>query len=164
MSRQGQQQCANPSEIDRSHQAWSRSSNQCLGVSASGENTLPRKLCMVHVCTQALCMWVTVGTSLPTPHCPKQRPLLQLTGDLCIMFSKAALLLLEVRHKGPGLFLLRCHWFTYCFVIQYWQLPSGAQQNHSAYSPCHRNNIHQERLGEAYNPSAFFAVHNLKNL
>lgn len=28
----------------------------------------------------------------------------------------------------------------------------------------HCNNIHPERLGEDYNPSAFFAVHNLMNL
>lgn len=88
---------------------------------------------------------VSYCRSLPPTYCLKQRPLLQLTRDPCIMLNKAALLLLEVSHKGPGLFLLGS---TYWFVIQYWQLSSGAQQNHSAYSPCHRNNIHLERLGE----------------
>lgn len=83
--------------------------------------------------------------SLPPTYCLKQRPLLQLTRDPCIMLNKAALLLLELNHKGPGLFLLGS---TYCFVIPYWQLSSGAQQSHSAYSPCHSNNIHPERLGE----------------
>lgn len=91
----------------------------------------------------------------PSPLTASSKDLSALTGDPCIMFNKAALLLLQVKHKGPGLFLLGCNWFTHSFVIQYWQLPSAAQQNHSAYSPCHRNNTHPERLGEDYNPSAF---------
>lgn len=121
--------------------------NQHLGVSASGESALPGKVCTVPVCTQALCMCVTAGTSLPT-SCLKQRPLLQLTTDRCITFNKAALLLLKVKHKRAGLFLLDATDSPIALRFSVGSCPQELSKNIPCNSPCQGNNIHPERLGE----------------
>lgn len=63
MSRQGQQQCANPSEIDRSYQAGRLQpvpGSECLGRKQLSWRGLHGSWG-----TQAPCMWGTAGPSLP---------------------------------------------------------------------------------------------------
>lgn len=138
-------------------------SNHYLGPNAAGKSILPGKGLHNSLRVPRPCACVTFGNSLPV-YCLNDL-FLRLTRDHCIVFRLSRICAVRGETRGIGTFStgVQLIHLTYCFVIQYWWLSSGAHQKHDAYSAGHCNNIHPERLGEDYNPSAFFAVHNLMN-